>query len=82
MGIAVLLLLAFAFFVAAAEPLSLRGARGLYGAGLLAALGGLQAWMFFSYAAKPAPLQNHAPFLLAACAALALRPGTGARREP
>ena len=74
--------LAFAFFVAAAEPLALRSARGMAAAGLFAALGGLQAWTFFSYAAKPAPLQNNAPFLLAACAALALRPGAGARREP
>ncbi len=74
--------MAFAFFVAAAEPLSLRSARGLFEAGFLAALGGLHAWTLLSFAAKPAPLQNHAPFLLAACAALALRPGTGARREP
>lgn len=74
--------MAFAFFVAAAEPLSPRSASGLSTTALFAALGGLQAWTFFSYAAKPAPLQNHAPFLLAACAALALRPGAGARREP
>ena len=75
-------LMAFAFFVAAAEPLPLRSDRGMAAAGLFAALGGLFAWTLFSYAAKPAPLQNNAPFLLAACAALALRPGAGARREP
>mgnify|MGYP003601930534 CR=1 FL=1 len=74
--------MAFAFFVAAAEPLPLRSDRGMAAAGLFAALGGLFAWTLFSYAAKPAPLQNNAPFLLAACAALALRPGAGARREP
>ena len=74
--------LAFAFFVAAAEPLTVRSARGIVGAGLFAALGFLYAWTLFSYAAKPPPLQNNAPFLLAACAALALRPGAGARREP
>lgn len=68
--------LAFAAFVAAAEPLATRGARGRLGAGLFLALCGLEAWTLFSYGAKPAALQNNAPFLLAACGLLAA--GTGA----
>jgi hypothetical protein len=73
--------MAFAFFVAAAEPMPLRGFRGIFAAGLFLGLGFLEAWTLFSFAAKPAWAQNNAPFLLASCVALALRPGTGARRE-
>ncbi len=74
--------MAFAPFVAAAEPAERGSLRGLAAAGRLAALGFLYAWTLFSYAAKPAWLQNNAPFLLAAGAVLALRPPAAARREP
>ena len=74
--------LAFAPFVAAAEPAERGSVRGLVAAGRLAALGFLYAWTLVSYAAKPAGLQNNAPFLLAAAAVLALRPPPAARREP
>ncbi len=66
--------LAFAPFVAAAEPLAARGVRGGLAAGAFLALCGLEAWTLFSLAAKPTGLQNSAPFLLAACGLLAFRP--------
>lgn len=67
---------AFGIFVAAAEPVAVRGARGGLAAGWFLALCGLEAWTLFSLAAKPPALQNAAPFLLAACGALALGAGT------
>ncbi len=82
--------MAFAFFVAAAEPMSPpQGLRGICAAGLLAALCFLEAWTLFSFAAKPEGLRNNAPFLLVACMALAAwmacagrRSGPAADRRP
>ena len=65
------LALAFACFVAAVEAPALRGGRNLAGALLLLTVCGLAAWPLFSYAAKPAALQNNAPFLLAGAGGLA-----------
>ena len=58
--------MAFAFYVAAAEPTPLRGWRNVAAAASFGALCVLFAWTLFSYAAKPEWLQNNAPFLLAA----------------
>ena len=67
--------LAFGIFVAAAQPVRVRGRRGRLAAGLFLALCGLEAWTLFSPAAKPPGLQNNAPFLLAAGGLLALGAG-------
>ena len=73
--------MAFAPFVAAAEPIAVRAARGWLAAGLFLALCGLEAWTLFSYGAKPAVVQNNAPFLLAACGLLALGMGRARSRS-
>lgn len=65
------LTMAFAYFAAAAPPLSLGGARAAVSAGLFFVLCFLQAWMQFSYMLKPVGAQNNAPFLLAVAVALA-----------
>lgn len=74
--------MAFAFFTGAAQPLSLRGLRGAWAAGLFVAIGFLQAWTQYSYVVKPVGLQNNAPFLLAACVVLAVWMGNQADRMP
>ena len=63
--------MAFACFVAAVEAPEWRGGRNMAGAVLLLAICGLAAWSLFSYAVKPAALQNNAPFLLAGAGVLA-----------
>lgn len=78
------LALAFALFAGALEPAALRGGRNIAGALLLLTVCGLAAWPLFSYAAKPAALQNNAPFLLAGAGGLAAwlgLQGGGSRSE-
>ena len=74
--------MAFAFLAGAAEPLPGGGLRGGREAGMFLALSVAVAWTQFSYAVKPAALQNNAPFLLAAAGLAAAWGATSGGREP